>query len=73
MPYRAYTNSLHSHKLFFPVLKDKNFAHIFIDPPSSKTNISNIALRPAYQLPRIATAGRYLSLLIEFSSLLVYS
>ena len=41
--------------------------------PSSKTNISNIALRPAYQLPRIATASRYLSLLIEFSSLLVYS
>ena len=41
--------------------------------PSSKTNISNIALRPAYQLPRIATASRYLSLLSEFSSLLVYS
>ena len=51
MLYRAYTNSLHSYKLFFPAFKEKNFAHIFVALYTFVSSIAFFKAKGIYYIP----------------------
>ena len=53
MLFRASINSLHSRKLFFPVLKEKNFAHIFIGLLKFVSGIASLETKGIYSVLRL--------------------
>ena len=53
MLFRASINSLHSPKLFFPVLKEKNFAHIFMGLKKLVRGVAFLETKGIYSVLRL--------------------